>query len=86
MSWDTWDAVDEYTAGLLVGPDPVLEQALEASAAAGLPAIAVTANQGKLLQPAGADPRRAAASSRSARSAATARSGSRGRCRRRDAS
>lgn len=49
MSWDTWDAVDEYTAGLLVGPDPVLEQALEASAAAGLPEIAVTANQGKLL-------------------------------------
>ena len=48
MSWDTWDAVDEYTAGLLVGPDPVLEQALEASAAAGLPEIAVTANQGKL--------------------------------------
>jgi predicted O-methyltransferase YrrM len=49
MSWATWNAVDEYTAGLLIGADPVLDEALEASAAAGLPEIAVTANQGKLL-------------------------------------
>jgi predicted O-methyltransferase YrrM len=49
MSWETWNAVDEYTAGLLIGADPVLEEALAASAAAGLPEIAVTANQGKLL-------------------------------------
>ena len=49
MSWETWNAVDEYAAGLLIGPDPVLEQALRDSAQAGLPEIAVTANQGKLL-------------------------------------
>jgi predicted O-methyltransferase YrrM len=49
MSQDRWDAVDEYTAGLLIGPDPVLEDALRASDAAGLPPIAVTANQGRLL-------------------------------------
>lgn len=49
MSWDTWNKVDEYVAGLLVGPDPVLERALADSAQAGLPEIAVTASQGKLL-------------------------------------
>jgi predicted O-methyltransferase YrrM len=49
MSWETWNAVDEYTAGLLIGADPVLDEALAASAAAGLPEIAVTSNQGKLL-------------------------------------
>ena len=49
MSWETWNAVDEYTAGLLIGVDPVLQEALAHSAAAGLPEIAVTANQGKLL-------------------------------------
>jgi predicted O-methyltransferase YrrM len=49
MSWERWNAVDEYTAGLLIGPDPVLEQALRDSEAAGLPPIAVTANQGRLL-------------------------------------
>jgi predicted O-methyltransferase YrrM len=46
---DTWEAVDDYAAALLIGPDPVLEQALDASAAAGLPEIAVTANQGRFL-------------------------------------
>lgn len=49
MSWEKWNAVDEYTAGLLIGSDPALEEALAASVAAGLPEIAVTANQGKLL-------------------------------------
>ncbi|MGO9488425.1 MAG: O-methyltransferase [Solirubrobacteraceae bacterium] len=49
MSWELWNAVDEYTAGLLIGPDPVLDEALAASEAAGLPPIAVTANQGRLL-------------------------------------
>jgi predicted O-methyltransferase YrrM len=49
MSQRLWDAVDDYTAGLLIGPDPVLEEALRSSEAAGLPPIAVTANQGKLL-------------------------------------
>jgi predicted O-methyltransferase YrrM len=49
MSLELWDAVDRYTAGLLVGEDEVLEQALAASNEAGLPAIAVSPNQGKLL-------------------------------------
>jgi len=49
VSFELWDAVDRYTAGLLVGEDEILEQALAASAEAGLPAIAVSPNQGKLL-------------------------------------
>jgi predicted O-methyltransferase YrrM len=47
--WETWNAVDEYTAGLLIGKDPVLEEAQRDSDAAGLPPIQVTANQGRLL-------------------------------------
>ncbi len=50
MSREQWAAVDAYTNGLLLAPDPVLEEALRASAAAGLPAINVAPNQGKLLQ------------------------------------
>ncbi len=49
MTQETWDAVDGYFSGLLVGPDAALDAALEASDAAGLPQIAVSANQGKLL-------------------------------------
>ncbi len=49
MSWERWDAVDRYTADLLVGEDAQLEAALQASTDAGLPAIAVSANQGKFL-------------------------------------
>jgi predicted O-methyltransferase YrrM len=49
MSYERWDAVDRYTADLLVGEDGDLQAALKASADAGLPAIAVSANQGKLL-------------------------------------
>lgn len=45
----TWTAVDNYFADQLVGPDGVLDATLAASAAAGLPEIAVSANQGKLL-------------------------------------
>ncbi|GAA2114277.1 O-methyltransferase [Kitasatospora saccharophila] len=44
-----WSAVDEYAEALLIGPDPDLEAATEAADAAGLPPIAVAANQGKLL-------------------------------------
>jgi predicted O-methyltransferase YrrM len=44
-----WDAVDRYIADRLLGHDAVLEQALERSAAAGLPQIAVSPPQGKLL-------------------------------------
>jgi predicted O-methyltransferase YrrM len=44
-----WSAVDEYTEGLLMPPDPVLEAALAASKKAGLPSISVSPSQGKLL-------------------------------------
>jgi predicted O-methyltransferase YrrM len=44
-----WAAVDRYIAALLNPPDPALDAALAASAAAGLPAISVSAAQGKLL-------------------------------------
>jgi predicted O-methyltransferase YrrM len=44
-----WNDVDAYTADLLVREDDVLRAAVEQSEAAGLPAIAVTPNQGKLL-------------------------------------
>jgi predicted O-methyltransferase YrrM len=47
---EQWTAVDRYLTDLFVPPDPLLEQALEASAAAGLPEIQVAPNQGKLLQ------------------------------------
>jgi predicted O-methyltransferase YrrM len=45
----TWDQVDAYVEDRLVGSDPVLDAALADSAAAGLPAIQVSAAQGKLL-------------------------------------
>ncbi len=47
---EQWSAVDRYLADLLVPSDPVLEAALESSAASGLPEIQVSANQGKLLE------------------------------------
>jgi len=46
---DQWTAVDRYITDLLVPPDPALDAALHASAAAGLPAINVAPNQGKFL-------------------------------------
>ena len=49
MTSDTWSAVDEYIARLFVPPDQALDGALAASTAAGLPAIAVSVPQGKLL-------------------------------------
>jgi predicted O-methyltransferase YrrM len=49
MTPDQWTAVDRYLTGLLVPPDPALDEALRASAAAGLPAINVSPTQGKLL-------------------------------------
>jgi len=45
-----WFDVDRYFSEVLVGADPVLEAALAASDAAGLPAISVSPNQGKLLR------------------------------------
>ena len=49
MSQGMWRAVDDYIDGLLIDPDPVLEEAIRASAEAGLPSIAVTPAQGKML-------------------------------------
>ena len=49
MPEDTWKAVDEYFAGALLPADDALTFALERSAAAGLPAIAVSALQGNML-------------------------------------
>ncbi len=49
MSARQWRAVDRYIEQQLVGDDPVLEDVLAASAAAGLPAIALSPAQGKLL-------------------------------------
>lgn len=49
MSEKTWTAVDDYLTGLIVRPDAALDSALEASQAGGLPQIAVSAPQGKLL-------------------------------------
>jgi predicted O-methyltransferase YrrM len=50
MTPEKWTEVDRYFVDLLLPPDPVLEEALRSSAAAGLPAINVAPNQGKLLQ------------------------------------
>jgi predicted O-methyltransferase YrrM len=49
MSLQLWTDVDRYLTALLVPSDPALDAAMEDSAAAGLPAISVTPNQGKLL-------------------------------------
>ena len=49
MNQEQWTAVDRYITDMLVPPDAALDAALEASNAAGLPAIAVAPNQGKLL-------------------------------------
>jgi predicted O-methyltransferase YrrM len=49
MPQQEWTAVDSYIAQALTPPDPALDAALAANAAAGLPSIDVSANQGKLL-------------------------------------
>ncbi|MES9507243.1 O-methyltransferase [Streptomyces sp. NPDC000609] len=49
MTLARWTEVDDYFNGLLVGPDEALDAAVEHSDTAGLPAIQVAANQGKLL-------------------------------------
>ena len=49
MAQDQWTAVDRYFDGFFVPADPVLDDVLRACAAAGLPAIQVSAAQGKLL-------------------------------------
>lgn len=49
MTQKLWTEVDEYLNSRLIGTDSILEEALDASRAAGLPDIAVAPNQGKLL-------------------------------------
>jgi predicted O-methyltransferase YrrM len=49
MNEQLWTAVDDYLTELLAPGDAALEGALARSEAAGLPAINVTPNQGKLL-------------------------------------
>jgi predicted O-methyltransferase YrrM len=44
-----WQSVDDYFGALFIGPDAALDAALAGSAAAGLPAIAVSPLQGKQL-------------------------------------
>ena len=49
MSDTAWTAVDNYIVGHLLGTDPALDAALAANEAGGLPAIDVSAAQGKML-------------------------------------
>ncbi len=49
MTADPWTAVDTYFEEKLLPSDPVLEEALRASEAGGLPSIQVSPTQGKLL-------------------------------------
>jgi len=46
---DTWSSVDRYVIDTLAESDPVLEAAQRAADSAGLPAISVSAAQGKFL-------------------------------------
>ncbi len=49
MDQNLWNTVDRYLADTLISPDQRIEDALEANACAGLPAIDVAPSQGKLL-------------------------------------
>ena len=49
MSKEMWTAVDRFLVESLIPTDPILSEAMEANAAANLPAIDVAPNQGKLL-------------------------------------
>jgi predicted O-methyltransferase YrrM len=44
-----WSDVEKYYSDLLIGPDPALDAAMRAIAAAGLPKISVSPNEGKFL-------------------------------------
>lgn len=50
MNQELWTEVDDYITDTLALSDPALEGALTRTTAAGLPAINVAPNQGKLLQ------------------------------------
>jgi predicted O-methyltransferase YrrM len=47
---ELWAQVDDYVTRSIVRPDPALDQALATAAEAGMPPIAVSAPQGKMLQ------------------------------------
>jgi len=47
---EKWTEIDQFFSEALIGSDRVLESALESSRAAGMPAINVSPNQGKLLE------------------------------------
>lgn len=49
MSDDRWNAVDDYIERVVLGDDEVLDEVRRAGEEAGLPAIAVSASQGRLL-------------------------------------
>ncbi|MEV0733455.1 O-methyltransferase [Polymorphospora sp. NPDC050346] len=49
MTIDAWESVDRYFSDLLIPADPVLAAVLRANKEAGLPAMDVAPNQGKLL-------------------------------------
>ena len=49
MSENLWSSVDRYISELFIPHEPALDGALEASVAAGMPAIAVSPAEGKLL-------------------------------------
>ena len=49
MTSDTWSAVDRFVVDTLSDSDPVLDAAQRAADSAGLPAISVSAAQGKFL-------------------------------------
>ena len=80
MSEDQWTLVDQYIEGLFVGADPALDAALRRARprACRRSRLAVA---GQAAPASGDRDQGARASSRSARSAATARSGWRARCR-----
>jgi predicted O-methyltransferase YrrM len=50
VTLERWTAVDRYITDRLVQPEPALDAALKASAAAGLPPHDVSPSQGKLLE------------------------------------
>src|SRR5688500_13674121 len=49
MAQETWTGVDDYITGLLIAADPALDATQRAAEEAGLPAISVSAPQGKFL-------------------------------------
>lgn len=50
MDKQIFGQVDQYISNLLLPPDPILEDTIHSIEKAGLPAISVSANQGRLLQ------------------------------------